>query len=89
MKERALGYTRVGTEYVPCRCSDNTPLEGHELRLYNEWEALHNKIHKLKEFIKDSPIFKQLDIEDAQLLEAQLAIMESYSSILKMRVYRL
>lgn len=85
---KSIGFSKVDNKYIPHRPSDNEPMKDHELRVYYEWEALHYKIHDLKEFIYSNPIYKSLPEEDQNLLTSQLGHMEAYCAILKNRVYR-
>jgi hypothetical protein len=52
----------------------------------NEFQELNDRITKLREFILDTEEFNKLDNLNKDLLIAQLKAMESYISILSIRI---
>lgn len=55
-------------------------------RIITEFQELNEKIIKLREFILNVEEFNQLDNLNKDLLIAQLKAMESYISILSIRI---
>lgn len=55
-------------------------------RIITEFQELNEKITKLREFILNVEEFNQLDNLNKDLLIAQLKAMESYISILSIRI---
>ena len=59
-------------------------------RLYKEYSEIDDRVFKLTQFAKEeNPIFKQLDIDSKYLLLTQLKAMETYKSILWLRLDQL
>ncbi|HBW8082951.1 TPA: hypothetical protein MFH09_002579 [Klebsiella pneumoniae] len=61
-------------------------MEPHQQRVVGELAELSDKISKLDEFIKTSPIFTGLDGQQQGLLKAQLGAMQAYGEILSLRI---
>lgn len=55
-------------------------------RIINEFQELNDKIAKLRDFILNVEEFNKLDNLNKDLLIAQLKAMESYISILSIRI---
>lgn len=55
-------------------------------RMIKEFEELNEKINKLREFITNKEKFEKLDFINRDLLIAQLKAMETYISILSIRI---
>jgi hypothetical protein len=55
-------------------------------RIITEFQELNDRITKLREFILDTEEFNKLDNLNKDLLIAQLKAMESYISILSIRI---
>lgn len=55
-------------------------------RLLNEFEELNDKVVKLRNFILDKDKFEKIDNLNRDLLVTQLKSMESYLSVLSIRI---
>lgn len=55
-------------------------------RMIKEFEQLNEKIIKLRDFVLDTEKFESLDYINRDLLIAQLKAMETYISILSIRI---
>lgn len=55
-------------------------------RMIKEFEELNEKVNKLREFITNKEKFEKLDFINRDLLIAQLKAMETYISILSIRI---
>lgn len=55
-------------------------------RMITEFESLNEKVTKLRDFIVDKEKFESLDFINRDLLIAQLKAMETYISILSIRI---
>ena len=55
-------------------------------RMISEFEGVNEKVVKLREFITDKEKFETLDFINRDLLIAQLKAMETYLSILSIRI---
>lgn len=55
-------------------------------RMVNEFEGVNEKVVKLRDFITDKEKFETLDFINRDLLIAQLKAMETYLSILSIRI---
>lgn len=55
-------------------------------RMVEEFQALKEKSDKYREFILDEEKFNELDLINRDLLVAQLKAMETYLSILAIRI---
>lgn len=55
-------------------------------RMVNEFEGVNEKVVKLRNFITDKEKFETLDFINRDLLIAQLKAMETYLSILSIRI---
>lgn len=55
-------------------------------RMITEFEQLNEKVSKLRDFILDKDKFETLDFINRDLLIAQLKSMETYISILSIRI---
>lgn len=60
----------------------------HQQRVVDEKAELDLKREKLREFIDSSPIYIGLDDEDQADLIVQSEIMEEYSKILGLRIWK-
>lgn len=60
--------------------------EPHQTRVIDEALELTDKLDKLWEFIKNSPIFKSLDLEEQTRLKQQESAMAYYLTILVERI---
>jgi hypothetical protein len=54
--------------------------------MVNEFEGVNEKVVKLRDFITDKEKFETLDFINRDLLIAQLKAMETYLSILSIRI---
>ncbi len=63
-------------------------MKPHEQRVVDEQKELSEKLTKLQVFIASSPIFKELDERDQELLEEQQLAMLDYQEILDERISR-
>ena len=55
-------------------------------RMVSEFEGVNKKVVKLRDFITDKEKFETLDFINRDLLIAQLKAMETYLSILSIRI---
>lgn len=55
-------------------------------RLLTEFTELNERVHKCRDFILDTEKFETIDIINRDLLIAQLKAMETYLSILSIRL---
>lgn len=55
-------------------------------RMVSEFEGVNEKVVKLRDFITDKEKFETLDFINRDLLIAQLKAMETYLSILSIRI---
>lgn len=55
-------------------------------RMVNEFEGVNEKVVKLRDFITNKEKFETLDFINRDLLIAQLKAMETYLSILSIRI---
>jgi hypothetical protein len=55
-------------------------------RMISEFEGVNEKVVKLRDFITDKEKFETLDFINRDLLIAQLKAMETYLSILSIRI---
>lgn len=55
-------------------------------RLLNEFNELHERVNKCREFLLDPEKSNEIDVLGRDLLVAQLKAMESYLSILSIRI---
>lgn len=55
-------------------------------KMVKEFEELNEKLMKLKDFIMDKEEFEKLDFINRDLLIAQLKAMETYLSVLSIRI---
>lgn len=61
-------------------------MQPHQQRVVDEQTELQDKLTKLAEFIKQSPIFAGLDGNQQGLLKAQLGAMHAYGEIPTLRI---
>lgn len=57
-------------------------------RLLDEWNQLHDRIDKLREFILRNDAFNSLPDEDREDMEEQLVHMQRYYAVLTSRTTR-
>lgn len=55
-------------------------------KMITEFEQLNEKVTKLRDFIMDKDKFESLDFINRDLLIAQLKAMETYISVLSIRI---
>lgn len=55
-------------------------------RMVDELKALHEKLDKLRSFIDDNEKFEKLDYLNRDLLITQFKAMETYLSVLSIRI---
>ena len=55
-------------------------------RMVDELKALHEKLEKLRAFIDDKEKFEKLDFLNRDLLITQFKAMETYLSVLSIRI---
>lgn len=61
-------------------------MEDFKRRLLIEFKELNQRCTKLSEFIKKSPIYKDMDNQNMFLLKTQLIFMEGYRQCLYERI---
>lgn len=60
----------------------------HVQRMLLERDELADRTQKLREFIKENPLFQRLDDHDQYLLGQQEAHMSAYLIVLRQRIER-
>lgn len=60
----------------------------HVQRMKAEYEALHENIKKLGEFIDGNAIFTTLHTTDQALMSQQFVVMQQYANVLYLRIAR-
>jgi hypothetical protein len=63
-------------------------MDNFKIRLVNEQVELVTKLEKLKTFLV-TDTFKELEMEQAELLILQASIMAAYTQVLTMRIRKL
>lgn len=58
----------------------------HVARMIEEREQVQARLDKLREFMRDNPLFQTLGIIDRDLMKEQEQVMDSYVVILGMRI---
>lgn len=61
-------------------------MQPHQQRVFDEKQELDLKINGLGMFIKSSPLFDTLDLNEQWRLTTQMHIMIQYSGILEARI---
>ena len=55
-------------------------------RLEHEWSQLDMRLHKLRQFINESPVYQSLSSSEKELLLDQQSLMEKYLNVLSERI---
>lgn len=55
-------------------------------RLEHEWSQLGMRLHKLRQFINESPVYQSLSSSEKELLLDQQSLMEKYLNVLSERI---
>lgn len=58
----------------------------HEERIIEEQRELGKKLIKLREFIRSSPMFEKLPMDEQVRLKTQRFLMEEYYAVLRARI---
>lgn len=64
----------------------NKDVPDYLLRMYDEFKELVNRLVKLRKFVKEDKVFKNLDAYRKEMLLKQLQQMEDYADTLECRI---
>ena len=64
----------------------NEDVPDYLLRMYDEFKELVNRLVKLRKFVKEDKVFKNLDAYRKEMLLKQLQQMEDYADTLECRI---
>jgi len=75
-------------DFVKCQELTERELPPHQERVFNEYNELRVKTDALEFFIIKNQIFKNLNINEQELLNQQLIVMKAYRTLLTERILK-